>query len=202
MKYTAMKILVAAALAWSAASPAWSQDSTGAYVGASIGQSRAKDFCDDSGGFSCDDNDTAWKAFAGYQFNRHFAAEVGYTNLGEVSASGVITGVSVRGTIEATAFELVGVGSVPVMDRLSLYAKLGLYRAETERHLTGTLGTVTVTDNETEKNTDLTFAFGARFDITRNLGIRAEWQRYQDVGGGDIGEDDIDVLSVGVLWRF
>jgi len=194
-------VAAAAALAALTAAPAWSQDA-GFYLGASIGQSRAKEFCDDSGGFSCDDKDTAWKIFAGYQFNRHLAVEGGYTDLGEVGASGVLSGVSVRGKIEATAFELVGVGSIPVADRFSLYGKLGVYYAETERNLTGTLGAVTVTDNDSEKNTDLTFAFGARFDVTRNLGIRAQWQRYLNVGGGDIGEDDIDVLSVGVLWRF
>ena len=91
---------------------------------------------------------------------------------------------------------------LPVADRFSLYGKLGLYRAETEQKLQVTLGTLTVSDNKTEKNADLTFAFGARFDVTRNLGIRAEWQRYLNVGGGEIGEDDVDVLSVGVLWRF
>ena len=196
-----VRTIAAAALAMLIATPAWSQDA-GFYLGASIGQSRAKDFCDDSGGFSCDDKDTAWKLFGGYQFNRHLAVEAGYTDLGEIGVSGVLTGVSVRGTIEVTAFELVGVGSIPVMDRFSLYGKLGLYHAETEQKITGSLGPVTRTDNASEKNTDLTFAFGARFDITRNLGVRAEWQRYLDVGGGEIGEDDVDVLSVGVLWRF
>ena len=193
--------LLAAAFALLFASTAWSQEA-GFYLGASIGQSKAKDFCDDSGGFSCDDKDTAWKILAGYQFSRYIAAEFGYTDLGEVTASGVVSGVNVSGSVVATAFELVAVGSFPVMDRLSLYGKLGLYRAETEQKLRGTLGATTVTDNESEKNTDLIFGFGVRFDVTRNLGIRAEWQRYQDVGGGDIGEDDVDVLSAGVIFRF
>ena len=200
MKCTA-KSVAAAALAILIATPAWSQDA-GFYLGASIGQSKAKDTCDDSGAFSCDDTDTAWKIFAGYQFNRHLAVEAGYTDLGEVSLSAASATSSVRGTIELSAFELMAVGSFPVADRFSLYGKLGLYRAETEQKLQVTLGTLTVSDNKTEKNADLTFAFGARFDITRNLGVRAEWQRYLDVGGGEIGEDDVDVLSVGLLFRF
>lgn len=200
MKRTA-KAVAAAALAMLIATPAWSQDA-GFYLGASIGQSQAKEFCDDSSGFSCDDKDTAWKIFGGYQFNRHLAIEAGYTDLGEFSASGVLSGVSVRGTVEVTAFELMGVGSFPVVDRFSLYGKLGLYHAETKQNVTGTLGAVTVTNNDKEKNTDVTFAFGARFDLTRSLGIRAQWQRYLNVGGEDVGEDDIDVFSVGVLWRF
>jgi len=195
------RTIATAALAMLIATPAWSQDA-GFYLGASIGQSKAKDTCDDSGAISCDDTDTAWKIFAGYQFNRHFAVEAGYTDLGEVSLSAASGTSSVRGTIGLSAFELMAVGSFPVADRFSLYGKLGLYRAETEQKLQVTLGTLTVSDNKTEKNADLTFAFGARFDVTRNLGIRAEWQRYLNVGGGEIGEDDVDVLSVGVLWRF
>lgn len=201
MKRTATRTFAAMALILCAAWPAWSQDA-GFYLGASIGQSQAKDTCEDSAGFSCDDKDTAWKVFAGYQFNRHLAVEAGYTDLGEVSLSGASGPASLRGTIELSAFDLMVVGSAPVADRFSLYGKLGLYRAETEQKLQVTLGSFTASDNQTEKNVDLTFAFGARFDITRNLGVRAEWQRYLDVGGGEIGEDDVDVLSLGVLWRF
>ena len=201
MKSRATKILAVMTLACCASCPAWSQDA-GFYLGASIGQSKAKDTCEDPGPFSCDDKDTAWKIFAGYQFNRHLAVEAGYTDLGEISISAASGTTSIRGTIEVSAFELMGVGSFPVVDRFSLYGKLGIYRAETEQKLTVTLGTLSIPDNKSEKNADLTFAFGARFDVTRNLGVRAEWQRYLDVGGGEIGEDDIDVLSLGVLWRF
>jgi hypothetical protein len=41
-----------------------------------------------------------------------------------------------------------------------------------------------------------------RFDFLRNLAVRAEWQRYSDVGSSDIGEADIDVLSLGLLFTF
>jgi OOP family OmpA-OmpF porin len=183
------------------AAPAWSQDA-GFYVGGSIGQSRAQDSCDDVTAFSCDDKDTAWKLLAGYQFNRHFAAEFGYTELGEFTIGGALSGVNVTGTIEAAAFELVGVGSLPLMERFSAYGKLGAYYAETEATVTGTLGTFSISQTDKETNTGVTFGLGLRYDFTRNLGIRGEWQRYLEVGGGDIGEDDIDVFSVGLIWRF
>jgi OOP family OmpA-OmpF porin len=174
--------------------PASAQD-TGFYVGASIGQSEAGETCTGVAGpgVSCDDKDTAWRILAGYQFNRNFAAEFGYTDLGEVSASGPGGSVSV----ETTAWELVGVGLLPLVDKFSAYGKIGLYRAETD-------ATVNVPGfaSASESNTDLTFGIGARYDFTRNLGVRAEWQRYQDVGGGDIGEDDVDVISIGVVWKF
>src|SRR5256885_12202113 len=48
-------------------------------------------------------SDTAWKIFGGYQINRTFSVEVGYTDLGSVEFR---TGAS-RLTLETTALELV-----------------------------------------------------------------------------------------------
>jgi OOP family OmpA-OmpF porin len=141
---------------------------------------------------SCDDEDTAWKILGGYQFNKNFAVEFGYTDLVEVSGGGAVGNFST----EATAFELVAVGMMPLADRFSVYGKIGMYRADVDASGTGIFGSVS------ESNTDLTFAVGVRYDFTRNLGVRAEWQKYQDVGGGEIGESDVDVLSVGVIWKF
>ena len=57
---------------------------------------------------------------------------------------------------------------------------------------------------------DLTYGIGGQFNFSRNLGLRLEWQRYSGLespsttGGGVTvsGESDIDVLSLGVLWKF
>jgi len=172
--------------------PALAQD-TGFYAGLHIGNSSASDACDGlSGpGVSCDDKDSAWKILGGYQFNKHFAVELGYTDLGEVSASGG----GVNAAVEATAFEVVAVGILPLADKFSLYGKIGMYRGDTE--LTSNVGV-----NESETNNDMTFGFGVRFDFTKNLGVRAEWQKYQDLGGGNIGESDVDVISIGLIWKF
>ena len=141
---------------------------------------------------SCDDKDTAWKILGGYQFNRHFAVELGYTDLGEASASGF----GVNAAIEATAFEVVAVGIVPIADKFSVVRQA--------RHVSGRhrIRPATWAVNESETNNDLTFGFGVRYDFTKNLGVRAEWQKYQDVGGGEIGETDVDVISIGVIWKF
>jgi OmpA-OmpF porin, OOP family len=102
-------------------------------------------------------------------------------------------------SIEATAWELVAVGSLPVAERFSLFGKLGLYRADTDVSIAFT-GAGTATDNDS--NTDLTFGVGARYDFTRNLGLRAERQRYSDVKAGDFGDSNVDVLSLGIIYRF
>jgi len=183
------KVLLAA-LGFAAASafalPAAAQMTmSSVYIGGSVGQAEFKDAC--VGVAGCDDKDTAWRLLGGYQINRNFAAEVGYHHFGKASAPGV--------AIKGDAWELVGLGMFPVMNAFSIYGKLGVYRGELEGE--GAAAGIK------ETNTDLTYGLGAQFDISRNLGVRAEWQRYPDMGGGAFGgESDVDVLSVGVIWRF
>ena len=200
-----MKFLGAACAAFAVlfASSAWAQDA-GFYIGGAIGQAEVRDVCD--GASTCDDKDGTWKLFLGYQFNRNLALEFGYADLGEASASGVVsTGlgpVSATANFEATLFELTVVGTFPVTDRLSLYGRAGLYRADVELSGSGTIGAITIPVSEKDDNTDLTIGIGLKFDITRNISLRGEWQRYLDVGSDDVGQSDVDVLSLGVLFRF
>ena len=188
---------LASALAFTG--PAIAQD-TGFYVGGALGQSSFDVDC--TGTTSCDDEDSSWKIFGGYQFNKNLALEFGYADLGEATASVSVPPFTINGTLEATVWELVAVGSLPLADRFSIFGKIGLYRADTDisASVPG-LGSA----SESDSNTDLTFGIGARYDFARNLGVRLEWQRYQDVGG-DFGgatlESDVDVMSVAVIWKF
>lgn len=176
------------------AAPAFAQDQ-GWYVGATIGQSKQKDACEGASGLgiSCDDKDNAWRILGGYQFNKNLAVELGYTDAGEASASGGGLNVAVSGKI----WEVVAVGSWPFAQNFSAYGKLGLYRGDSD--LTTN---VPGFSNESESNTDLTYGIGVRWDFAKNLGARLEYQIYKDMGGGNIGEGDVDVISVGVIWKF
>lgn len=176
------------------AGPALAQDQ-GWYVGATIGKSSQDDACAGSSvaGVSCDDEDTAWRILGGYQFNKHFAVEAGYTDVGEASASGG----GFNASVEAKIWEVVAVGSWPFTPNFSAYGKLGLYRGETDFNTN-----IPGVGNASESNNDLTYGIGARWDFTRNLGARLEYQVYSDVGGGNIGEGDVEVISVGVIWKF
>ena len=192
--------IVAAVLAALVAAPAWSQD-TGAYLGASIGQVEHKEGCEGVS-ISCDQKDTSWRLFGGYQFNRHLAVELGYADLGESKASGVQSGVNVNATAEVAAFDVSAVGSLPIFDKLFAYGRAGIYYAETEVRASGTLGGFSASSGDKETNTGLVLGIGLKYEFLRNFAVRAEFQRYFEVGGGDVGESYVDVLSLGVLFRF
>src|SRR2546428_2401700 len=173
-------VLGAAVMAAPAVSMAQARGDTGWYAGISIGQSDAKDFC--SGVANCDSKDTAFRILGGYQINRNFAAELGYHDLGKAKVG--------TSDIKANAWELVGVGSYPIANQFSIYGKLGFFRGEAKAGGTK------------ETNTDLTYGAGVQYDFARNLGVRGEWQRYGKLGGGTLKESDVDVLSVGGIYRF
>lgn len=163
------------------------------YMGASVGSAERKDACGSIvAGGSCDEKDTAWRLFGGYQINRNFAAELGYHDLGQITSSAG----TASATSKARLVDLVGIAAYPFMNVLSVYGKLGGYYAKTElsSNITGAGGD--------ETNTGLTYGAGLQWDATRNLGVRAELQRYDNVGGSRTGEGDINVVSVGALWRF
>ena len=186
-----MKSIIIGITAALVALPAAAQE-PGWYAGVSVGQSKAKDACNGvPGGVSCEDSTTTFKVFGGYQLSRNFALELGYSpELAKASASGF----GATADIKASAFEAVLIPSAPIGD-FSLFFKLGLYAAETK-------GSSSVGASASDSNGGYTLGLGAGYSFTKNLGARAEWQRYDQVGGDNVGKADIDVFNVGLLYRF
>lgn len=175
----------------------FAQDS-GWYVGASIGQSKAKDTCPNTVpvGVNCDDTDTGWSVFSGYQFNKYLGAEIGYADLGEfkVSTSGTTDTLKVKGS------ELLGVGTFPINPQFEVYGKVGVFFWNVKESCAGTLCPF---GSQNETGSDLTYGLGAKFTFTKNVGVKVQYQRYKDVGNeATTGKDDVDVVSVGVVFKF
>jgi OOP family OmpA-OmpF porin len=191
------------------------------YAGASVGQSDAKDVCDDRGelnGFgitgSCDDTDTAWKLFGGYQFTQRgegFATggvEFGYVDAGEFNAEGTaqVTGAPAapfNAKAEAWALYLALTATVPLADKFGLFGKVGAVYWDMESTVTGTgPGGLATFDND-DDGTSFAVGLGAQFKITDRFGLRAEWERAFDIGEKDtVGETDVDLFTAGAVVFF
>src|SRR4249919_2153962 len=109
-----LSTLLLSATLGAAAFGAQAQDK-GFYAGAGVGQS----FVDEG---AYDDEDTAFSVFGGYQFNRYFALEGGYANLGKIEAK------PVGRDLETDSVFLTAVGIVPITDKFSVYGKAGFHR--------------------------------------------------------------------------
>src|SRR5688572_26874648 len=92
------------------------------YLGGSFGQAEAEGICDDIRTLvtgigtvsSCDEKDSAWKLFGGYQINRNVAIEASYFDYGSITANGQTFGVPFSVNGDATAFGVAAVGMLPL----------------------------------------------------------------------------------------
>jgi OOP family OmpA-OmpF porin len=183
-----------------ASSAALAQTDGRAYAGISFGQAELKGFCSDvafiaataPGGSvsSCDEKDTAFKFFVGYRVNRNFAIEGSYFNYGDASARGQSFGIPFSVSADATAFGVAALGIIPVGNQFSLFGKVGLLMSEGDATASGAGGAFSDSGSET----GLHLGFGAMFDVTPNFGIRAEWERNDEL--------EVDMMSLGLQVRF
>ena len=188
---TRITTALAIALALFAAAAAAQRFPEGFYAGGSLGYAKAKTFCTDpalaGGAASCDANGSAWRVLGGYQFNRNFALEAGYHNLGKGKFAG--------GDMRFDAFEASGLFMMPLGD-WSLLGRVGFMRATAKGG--GALA------GGKERNNDLTYGAGLQYELSRSFALRGEWQRYPGLGGPPSfgGDTDVDVWSFGALYRF
>ncbi len=210
--FRAAATLGVATLALVASSFAVAEDS-GWYVGGNIGLSRAN--IDDEkivggllqGGFTTtsiadDDHDTGYKLFGGYQFNRNFALEGGYFDLGKFGfTAATVPAGTLSGNIKLKGVNLDAVGIVPFTEKFSAFGRVGVNYAEARDTFTAT-GLVNVLDpHRSKRAANYKFGLGLEYDFTLSFGMRAEAERYR-VNDAVGNKGDLDLLSVGLVYRF
>ena len=190
-----IKLFAAAVLVLSGLVAASQAPAQGFYIGGSVGQS---DYDDNNAipdlitSGSVDGSDTGFKIFGGYQFNQHFGLELSWVDLGKASYSGRFGALNVTGgSVETSGLNFSAVGTLPLGSNFALFGKIGFFAWESDASdVTGGLPF-----SGTEDGTDVSYGIGASFNFTKNLSMRAEWERFKAVG-------DIDLLSIGVVFKF
>lgn len=178
-----------AVLALSAAGSAQAMDMTLVpFVGASMGQSKVSDPFKNFTG-NVDDKDTAWKLFGGMEVTKNIAVELGYVNLGESSAT------AIKSKTAGASMHVVGM--LPIGASFAVFGKGGFAILHTE--IDSTNNALDVNDTDLEWGLGL----GASYNITKSVAVRAEWERYFNVGDATTtGESDIDLMSLGLVIKF
>lgn len=135
-----------------------------------------------------DKTDTGWKLSVGNQFNTNAALEFGYADLGEAKFNAAGVGCS----LEADGFHASLVGSLPMANQFSFTGRVGLFRWNAD--VSCSAGGASASADES--GTDLTFGVGVRYDMTKSVGLRGEWERF------DLDDADVDMLSLGLIFSF
>lgn len=188
-------------------------DDAGWYAGFNAGQSRAT--IDDSriaGGLlgqgftttSIDDQDRhfGFKAYGGYEFNRYLALEGGYFDLGRFGfTANTVPAGSLRGDIKIKGVNLDVVGSVPIGDQFSIFARAGVNYADAKDSFAGTGAVAVINPAPSKSAANYKFGLGVQYDFTPTFGMRIEAERYRiDDAVGNKG--DVDLYSAGLVFKF
>ena len=153
---------------------------------------------------SVDSNDkvNAYKVFGGYQFNRYFALEGSYVDLGHFSfeAQTAPTG-TVSGDVRVRAFGLDLVPRLPITEQLFAFLKLGATQAQTRDTLSATGGNVLTETSPRVWRTNVKAGAGLEYLFTRHFGVRGEWERYR-ISDAVSNRGNIELTSVSLVFPF
>jgi len=187
------------------------------YVGAAVGKTSldysATDLTSDLANLgwtinnpSVDDSDSAWKAYAGIEFNDWLAVEAAYVDLGKVVTrfGATIPPTQIDALLSDThsvhpyqgdGWVVAGVARIAfVPDRFSIVGRAGLFRWESEttvQVISGGTGSVAGDDS----GTDGMFGIGIEWQFNEQWSLTADWERYKL-------NEWLDVPSIGVRFSF
>ena len=153
------------------------------HAGLNVGRSRLHADCPP--GPSCDDRDTAWKAYVGGKFNNAIGAEIGYLDLGKFSRGG--------GETKSHGLDIAVLAGIPVATNSSVFLKLGT--AYLRNHVSGA-------GLQTGKETGFgpRWGIGGQVGFTPNLALRLDADRYRAQLPGT--KENIDTFTVGLQYSF
>jgi len=155
--------------------------------------------------------DSGWKIMVGWMPSRHVALEGGFAVLGTATYTANFTGGAAKSEFRGGGIVFDALGLAPVNDSLSLFAKVGGIAASVVTTQTvaapgnnagaspGATATTTTTTNARMLKPN--FGVGAMLDLTNNISLRLEVERFSKVGNETTGVSNIDMISLGVLLR-
>lgn len=200
-------VFVAAALGLPFAAQAADE---GYYLGFDIGQAHYSGMTGQIGSFGgtshTSDNDTGYRFTGGYQFSQYWGAEVSYVDFGQAEGDVSITSPSAGAFSvkrKVHGFVFAGTGTYPFNDAWSGYLRLGAIvgHVEVDGSGTGSLSTSTATQSSTDWK--VTYGLGVNWKVANNWILRAGLDQYSSLGNQNkTGEGDVNLASVGIVYRF
>jgi len=144
------------------------------YIGLGAGESSTEV----SGGG--DKRDTAYKLFAGYDFQKNWGVEGGYADLGKPRYP--------QGEGKESAWFLAGRGILPVSNQFNVFGKLGATRNKLDL-------------NGDKSRTDLLAGVGAEYNFNKQVGLRLEYEDFGKFGDDSTGKPRANMWSLGLTFK-
>jgi len=206
LRHVVASVLLAAPLANAVGADYW-------YAGVGLGYGKVEFYPADfsSNGAATEtirDSDLGFTGALGVQFNRNWAFEVNFIQLGKFSYK-YTQGANTQEDI----YEVSGWGgsllpTIPLTRNLSLFGRLGLLASQTRTTIKNPAPAYNGSISAVQVNvTSFLSGFGAQYFVNRDLGIRVEYQNLGKVGtagacGTCTGRANAQFLSASALFTF
>lgn len=178
---TYSKIAGLCLLAAAVSGAARADEDAGFYLGGGLGQVRYE-----SGPFKGDD--TSFRVFGGYSFNRYFSAEAGYIDGGTVTDD---LG-PYRLSLDSNGIYASGIAKLPIGDFFSPFVKLGWVLHDS----TQTIRLGTQVDSSSDNDGDFLFSGGFEFKLSEKFRLNAEFDKI------NLHDASFEILSLNAAYRF
>ena len=156
------------------------------YIGASVGKTSSKALCDNLA--ECDESDYSYKAYSGVRLNNHVIIEAGYLKSGETLMEDKAGN---RAISKLSGYTGAVLATYQYNQQIEVFGKGGLLWWESEYK--------TADSSQTNSGTNAFIGVGANYDLGDNIGIRAEWERFEGIQQNvEKQPGSVDLLSVGV----
>lgn len=150
-----------------------------------------------------DESDVGYKAYLGYSFTPHFALEGGYVNLGSADYKATFTGGNAKVDWKSHGMFVQAVGRAPMGDAFALLGKGGVYFSESEATVKATGPGISASGKNSKNEVNFVIGMGGEYAFNKSTALRVEWERFLNVGDKDTtGEGDVDLITVGVAFKF
>lgn len=183
----------------------------GFYAGLGAGTARV-----DNDAFGIDDNDAAFKVFAGYSLAELVAVELAYMDGGTARDTiNLFPGLGIRAKQQTRIVNLSVLGNLPLTERFGLFGKLGLAAIDTAAELRIDLsdlfgppapgagppvGAIAAGDqiiaSDRDTREEVSYGAGAVYTMGERLQLRAEYD------GFDVRNGSLSFFSLNALYRF
>jgi len=142
-----------------------------------------------------DDDDTGWKVFGGYRFNRFVSLEAAYVDFGRQSDTFDVGGSTGDFTAHLSGFSPQLIGTMP-LGPVELSAKVGVYFVDVD--LNADVDSPAALDfDSSSSDQDFMYGVGVGATFFERLNAKLEYE-WIDIGGGN----NANALFATGNWRF
>ncbi|HEX6637135.1 MAG TPA: outer membrane beta-barrel protein [Steroidobacteraceae bacterium] len=161
---------------------------------------------------STEDNDLGYNATFGYRFTRNLAVELGLAQFGSVESTGNadldfgegFVPVTLKFAFSAGGPMISALGILPLNDKFEFFGRLGYLFTSSEREFSSRVdGQSSGIGSARGDSQDVVLGAGAAYHFNQAYSARLEFQKLEELGDPDrSGQEDLDVISLGIVVRF